>query len=75
MDVWFPDEGLVGDQTYYFVQYLVPKSYVDWYVDNMGFMGEGDLSGVSMVNLGNNTMFAYRSTTELPAPELDDVAQ
>lgn len=73
LDVWFPDEGLVGDQTYYFVQYLVPKSYVDWYVDNMGFMGEGDLSGVSMVNLGNNTMFAYRSTTELPAPELDDV--
>lgn len=73
LSVWFPDEGLVGDQTYYFVQYLVPKSYVDWYVDNMGFMGEGDLSGVSMVNLGNNTMFAYRSTTELPLPELDDV--
>ena len=73
LSVWFPDAGLVGDQTYYFVQYLVPKSYVDWYVDNMGFMGEGDLSGVSMVNLGNNTMFAYRSTTELPLPELDDV--
>ena len=73
LSVWFPDEGLDGDQTYYFVQYLLPKSYVDWYVDNMGFMGEGDLSGVSMVNLGNNTMFAYRSTTELPLPELDDV--
>lgn len=73
LSVWFPDDGLEGDQTYYFIQYLVPKSYVDWYVANMGFMGEGDLSGVSMVNLGNNTMFAYRSTTELPAPELDDV--
>lgn len=73
LSVRFPDEGLEGDQTYYFIQYLVPKSYVDWYVDNMGFMGEGDLSGVSMVNLGNNTMFAYRSTTELPLPELDDV--
>ena len=73
LSVGFPDDGLEGDQTYYFIQYLVPKSYVDWYVDNMGFMGEGDLSGVSMVNLGNNTMFAYRSTTELPLPELDDV--
>ena len=73
LSVRFPDEGLDGDQTYYFIQYLVPKSYVDWYVANMGFMGEGDLSGVSMVNLGNNTMFAYRSTTELPAPELDDI--
>ena len=73
LSVVFPDRGLEGDQTYYFVQYLLPKSYVDWYVANMGFMGEGDLSGVSMVNLGNNTMFAYRSTTELPAPELDDV--
>lgn len=73
LDVVFPESGLADDQTYYFVQYLLPKSYVDWYVDNMGFMGEGDLSGVSMVNLGNNTMFAYRSTTELPLPELDDV--
>ena len=73
LSVGFPDDGLEGDQTYYFIQYLVPKSYVDWYVANMGFMGEGDLSGVSMVNLGNNTMFAYRSTTELPAPELDDI--
>ena len=81
LGVQFPTEGLKEEgSTYYFTQMVIPKSFVDWYVEEIGYMGEDntpndgyDLTNYSMVNLPNNTMFAYRSTTELPAPETDDV--
>ena len=60
------------DDTYYYAQIQIPKDIVDAYVLQNGYMGT-DTNADSFLNIGNNTMFQFRSENELPAPELDDV--
>ena len=60
------------DDTYYYAQVQIPKDIVDAYVLQNGYMGTGSNTD-SFLNIGNNTMFQFRSENELPAPELDDI--